>query len=252
MQFYALDENEFILASSAKRHKDYRCPECSNALRLRGGPHRQIHFYHLQAEPSCKQHQKSLIHLRAQLALQTLLPPGEAVLEKPFPQIGRIADVAWEKQGIVFEIQCSSLSAMEAQSRSDDYRRLGFTPVWLLHTKRFNKRLLSAAEAALRTSHCYFTTIDENGEGMIYDQHEVIRAAKRILRGPPLKVNLAQPLFDAKGVLHFQGDLYSNRSKTGNLDRSGHQDIGSSPSFLNRLKRGYQTILYFLLESLAK
>jgi competence CoiA-like predicted nuclease len=246
MQFYALDENEFILASSAKRHKDYRCPECLNILRLRGGPHRHLHFYHLQASPSCKQHQKSLTHLQAQLAVQALLPEGEGVLEKPFLQIGRIADVAWEKQGIVFEIQCSPISAAEALERSEDYRSLGLTAVWLLHTRRFNKRLLSAAEAKLRQSSCYFTTINEKGQGIFYDQYEVIRGARRIHRGPPLKISLATPLFDAHGSLYFPGDLKDREYE------SPPQPPPTKRSFLKTLKRGYKMIFYSLLESLSK
>jgi competence protein CoiA len=246
MQFYALDENEFILASSAKRHKDYRCPECLNILRLRGGPHRHLHFYHLQAHPSCTQHQKSLTHLQAQLAVQALLPEGEAVLEKPFPQIGRIADVAWEKQGIIFEIQCSPISAGEAQKRSEDYGSLGLTPVWLLHTKRFNKRLLSAAEAKLRQSPCYFTTIDEKGQGIIYDQYEVIRGARRIQRGPPLKISVGTPLFDPHGSLYFQGDL-TDRGYEG-----PPQPLPKKRSLFKALKKGYKIIFYSLLESLSR
>lgn len=222
MQFYALDGNEFIVASSAKRHKDYHCPECNSILRLRGGPHRQNHFYHPFAPPSCRQHQKSLTHLQVQWVIKNLLPAGESALERPFPSINRIADVAWETQKIIFEVQCSPISILEAAQRTHDYNSLGWTTVWLLHAKRYNKRHLSGAEIHLRKNHCYFTNIDENGNGIIYDQNEVIRFGKRVWRGPPIPIDILKPL----------------KPKT--------------PKPARTLKSIYMEIFQFVLESFAK
>ena len=59
MQLYALDQNQPILASKAEKSKDYICPECLSAVRIRGGPSRQIHFYHLSLPKQCRQHEKS-------------------------------------------------------------------------------------------------------------------------------------------------------------------------------------------------
>lgn len=98
MQLYALDDQSLTLATKAEKHKNYQCPECLAKIRLRGGPHRQFHFYHLHAARHCRQQKKSLKHLQAQLILKSLLPPDEAILEKSFPSIGRIADVCWEKK----------------------------------------------------------------------------------------------------------------------------------------------------------
>lgn len=203
MQLYALNGHVPVLASEAVKQKNYHCPECHNLVRLRGGLHRQFHFYHLQARPSCRQHLKSLPHLQLQLHLKSLIPNSS--LEKPFPSIGRIADVSWDAQRIVFEIQCSPISEEEAKARCEDYSRAGYTAVWILYDRQFNRRNLSAAENFLRSRLCYFA----HGT-YVYDQIEVIREGTRLYRGPQLPVNLTLPAFSETGeVAAFSGDLKS-------------------------------------------
>lgn len=205
MQLYALDENSPVLAGEAVKQKNYQCPECLTFVRLRGGPHRQFHFYHTRSRPSCRQHQKSLAHLQLQLHLKSLIPNSS--LEKPFSQINRIADVAWEEKRIVFEIQCSPISLSEVQSRSEDYAKVGYTAVWILHDRRFNKKNLSAAEFFLRTRKCYF-----GRENLIYDQFEILQGSRRVLRGPQLPIDPTQPIFQ-NNALSFIGDLANRSSK---------------------------------------
>jgi len=205
MQLYALDDNSPILATEALKQKNYQCPECLSPVRLRGGPHRQFHFYHVRSHPSCRQHQKSLAHLQLQLHLKSLIPSSS--LEKPFPHISRIADVAWEEKRLVFEIQCSPIPLSEAQSRCEDYARAGYTAVWILHDRRFNKKNLSAAESFLRARSCYFAQTTQ-----IYDQFEILQGSRRVFRGPQLPVDPTQPIFE-NDRLSFTGDLFDRTSK---------------------------------------
>jgi competence protein CoiA len=192
MQFFALDDDRSINAALAEKHRDYRCPECSRVIRLRSGPHRQPHFFHLEADSHCRQHQKSAEHLHVQLRLLSLFK-GAVFMEKPFASIGRIADIAWETEKIVFEIQCSPISQEEVQARCRDYRSFGFEIVWVLHEKNFNKWRLSAAESSLREQTCYFTNISSKGKGIIYDQFDICQGSKRLFKGPPLPVFLDVP-----------------------------------------------------------
>jgi competence protein CoiA len=193
MQLYALDCDQFTFISEANKEKTYRCPECLNPLRLRGGPHRQLHFYHLKNHPTCRQHQKSLTHLQVQWRVQAQFPANDALLEVPFPQIGRIADVACEKNKTIFEIQCSPISLEEAENRCRDYERLGFRVIWILHDQRFNRKRMSAAEIFLRQRMTFFTNIDDKGKGLIYDQQESCLGALRLFRGPRFPVDLTDP-----------------------------------------------------------
>jgi len=192
MQIFGLDGNLPISALRAERQKIYLCPECRSPLRIRGGPHRQIHFYHLRNQRSCRLHEKGPIHLHIQKYLHSLLEGS--TMEMAYPSIGRIADVAWPSQSLIFEIQCSPISFKEAEERCKHYKSLKLTPVWVLHDRRFNKKLLSPAEKFLRENVCcYFTNMDGEGRGCIYDQFECIQDFRRIFKGRPLTTDLSYP-----------------------------------------------------------
>lgn len=188
MQLYALEGSTPIAASHAEKEKNYHCPECGSIVRLRGGPSRQTHFYHLLLSKECKQHTKSLEHLQLQWRLLDLIGE-EGQMECSFPSIRRIADVAWHAKKIVFEIQRSNLSMEEAQNRTSDYQKAGYTVIWILHDKQFNRSTLSAAENYLRQAPCYFTNIDPKGKGIVYDQFEVIEGHRRLFKGPQLPIS---------------------------------------------------------------
>ncbi len=247
MQLYALDENRLIVASSAKRHKNYCCPECLGFLRLRGGPLKVLHFYHVQTPKKCSLSKKSALHIRLQLLLKELLPQGEVFIEKTFPEISRIADVFWETQKIVFEIQCSKLSSKEAKQRTDDYTKIGVRLVWILHDKRFNKKMASEAEFLLRQNTCYFTNIDSSGKGIIYDQVEKFYHTKRLWKSPPYKVNLTLPQkkqINKRGwTTHFSGDW---------IDRSSHVDHLEQPLISKSKFFFWKTFFQLILEAIGK
>jgi competence protein CoiA len=114
-------------------------------------------------------------------------------MERPFPGISRIADVVWEKEKIVFEIQYSPISLEEASSRCSDYKTAGFTPIWILHVKRFNRRKINASENFLRKTGAYYTNFNEKGHGEIFDQFEICKNGRRLFRGPTLTLDISQP-----------------------------------------------------------
>ncbi len=218
MQLFASDNTGVVPAAQAEKHRNYRCPECGLAVRLRGGPHRQPHYYHLRRTSDCRQHQKSAEHLQAQLKLLQLLPEGECSLERPFPSIGRIADTVWETANIVFEVQCSPISKEEVEARTADYRSIGLEIVWILHEKRFNKKNLTAAESHLRAQTCYYTNMSPSGQGTFYDQFEVVHGARRLFKGTKLPLAIHRPIPRsswpsslnqryATWTLSFSGDL---------------------------------------------
>ncbi|MFI5342753.1 MAG: competence protein CoiA [Chlamydiales bacterium] len=194
MQFYALNnKGQAISAKQAQKHCNYLCIECGTRVRLRGGMHRQRHFYHLEAVRSCSLRQKGMVHLQLQDYLFNLLPENDSVLEKRFPSINRIADVAWFSQKIVFEIQCSPISALEISQRNQDYLREGWRVVWILHDQRYNQKHLTPAEITLQGHPHYFSNMNAQGEGMIYDQFEIVDKGMRQKRLGCLKIDLAQP-----------------------------------------------------------
>lgn len=194
MQLYAFDaEHRVVFAQHAVKQQDYFCLECSQIVRRRGGTHFQTHYYHLASTSACRLNGKSMAHLQVQSILHTLLPAGESQLEYRFPAINRIADVVWLNQKLVFEIQCSPITSAEVQSRNRDYNSIGLQVIWILHDKRFNQWRLTAAEQFLQQSPCYYTNIDDEGVGIIYDQFDLVSMGIRKKTLPPLPVNLTHP-----------------------------------------------------------
>jgi hypothetical protein len=225
MALYAFDDDILVYAGNAEERQTYRCSGCNKPVRLRRGPFRAPHFYHLSLSPSCRLYSKSQDHLLAQLAIQKLLPEGETVIEKPFIDLLRVADLVWEPQKLIFEIQCSQLSVREAEERVHDYGTAGYQVVWILDDRIFNRRHVRSAEAELRQMFCYYATLRKQIFPCFYDQFEVFSQAERIKKGHRLKIFLGAPrifpvvsvekeLFPSQiiaraspGQLYFQGDL---------------------------------------------
>ena len=258
MQLLAQDEkDQTVLASDASKGKDYSCPECHRPVRLRKGPSRRPHFFHKSRQSGCRQYKKSWTHLQLQLFLLNLLPKGEGLIEKPYPEIKRIADVAWEAQGIIFEIQCSPISLIECMERNESYQSLGLTPVWILHDHRFNRRFLSAAERHLRKSLCFFSHIDPRGNRRIYDQFEIIKGANRLYRSKCLPVDLSRPIRSGNH-LSFHGALPHRIEQNPALSthiRTKEESFKSRlprATLFSRVGKTYTVFLHLLLEMLAK
>lgn len=202
MHLYALDEKQTLQAAhQAEKQKDYFCPECQSVVRKRGGFLRQTHFYHLEPNRACRQSGKTIVHLQTQHYMNKILPDCE--LEKRFSAINRIADVVWEKEKLIFEIQCSPITAKEIEARNRDYHSLGYRVIWILHNRLYNKSRLTAAEFFLQEIPHYFTDMNADGEGFIYDQWCQIHKGKRLDSLDSRKVNLASYQI-SKGELFSQ------------------------------------------------
>lgn len=172
-------QHRMVGASQAQAGHDYFCPECWGVVRLRGGLHRRQHFFHLQRPASCRQAGKSMEHLQVQLYLENQIGENEVQLECSFPRIGRIADVCWPREKIIFEVQCSPITAQEVRQRNQNYASEGYQVVWIFHQSYFNQERVRAAEQEVWDSPHYFTDIKEGGEGVIYDQYSCIQRARR-------------------------------------------------------------------------
>ncbi len=220
MQLYALDQNnQLVPANRAVRQKNYFCLECNKQIRLRGGIHRQNHYYHTEPNRACKLGGKSLTHLSVQSYFQSTLPEGDCLLEHRFPRVNRIADAVWTSKKIVFEIQVSPITAEEIRQRNTDYSSMGYQVVWILHDKQFNKHRVTAAEIFLQENPHYFTNIDANGHGKIYDsirhfdkKFEVDITQPTKNKRPIFKIPKNIDLRIQKWPISFEGDIISSVS----------------------------------------
>jgi len=195
MHLYALDnQGKIIPVHKAGKQQNYCCLECKGPVRRRAGRQRTPHFFHLRPSIACRQHAKSMAHLQVQFQLQSILPANDCQLEYHFPAIKRIADVIWFSKKLIFEVQCSPIHPDEIRNRNQDYATQGYQVIWLLHDHRFNRWKLSAAENYLQLSPHYYTNIDSDGQGFIYDQFYLIEKGTRKDKRQLLPIDLTQPL----------------------------------------------------------
>lgn len=187
MSLFACDDDDILPANSAEIGKIYYCHECFLPVKVRRGRHRFPHFYHLKSSPACRLYSKTEDHLLAQIQLQKRFPEGAIQLERSFIEVNRVADLCWEKEKIIFEIQCSPMTPGEALRRISDYRSVGYEVVWLLDDKRYNKRILRPAEEILRRHSCYYMAIRQN---LIYDQMEIFSFGLKVKKGKRFSINL--------------------------------------------------------------
>ncbi len=248
MQFFALTaEEEVVEASLAERKKDYICMECKGLVRVRQGELRRSHFYHYKESLGCRQAGKSLEHLQTQLFLKEFIE-GVIELEKAFPSISRIADAVHEEKKIIFEVQCSPILAQEVKERNADYGRLGYQVIWILHDKRYGANRMSSAEHFLQRSPHYYTDIDCNGKGCIYDRtwadpRRVIEVEGSIVKVKPFaKVPQAIKLRGAKWQVRLKGDLFDHISST----------AVKRESFWDTIKKAYRILLQTAVESASR
>lgn len=272
MQLYALDSKEnLIQARKAEKQKDYFCLECGDCVRVRGGFHRQKHFFHSQPTTYCKQNGKSMQHLQVQCFVQQIFPNGEIVLEQRFPTINRIADAVWASEKIIFEVQCSPISAEEIRERNRNYSSLGYKVVWILHDLYYNRKRLNGAELHLISHPHYFTNINKEGKGIIYDQFNIPFAGLRKKFFEKLRIDLTTllkhekidrlPLQLQKRLqtwdFHFEGDLLDICKRDANfVDKLLQFEAENTPqrakTSLERWAIPYKMVLRFFLEKACK
>lgn len=115
----------------------YYCPDCNAPVILKKGNYKIPHFAHFK---TCSSNLLSPIETQQHLAGKHLLYSlfsnyfHQVQLEYYFPLLKQRADL-YLGSGLflVVEYQCSSITATEVISRTDGYRRLGYTVRWLLH-----------------------------------------------------------------------------------------------------------------------
>jgi competence protein CoiA len=158
MQQYARDfTGSACHVRSAIKGKDYNCLECGGRVRVREGVNLRAHFFHIQEEKKCRQAGKTQEHITIQELICRQIGEKNTVEEMHFPEISRIGDVVWAEKKLVFEVQCSPISAQEIEERNSDYARAGYDVVWILYDKTFNKKKQSQAELILSFRTHYYS-----------------------------------------------------------------------------------------------
>jgi hypothetical protein len=139
-----------------------------------------------------------------QLQIKKLINQADVILEYPFKN--RRADVFWKSKNIVFEVQISPISLKEVIKRSKDFEEIGIHLVWILHQKTFNKKHITPSEEyLLNNKTVFYTNISQSGEGIIFDQEQAISFTTRVLKSPPVEIDICSPIFKGyKKTLYFK------------------------------------------------
>jgi competence CoiA-like predicted nuclease len=191
MQRYALSENGTrVFAEEALPQVDYLCPECQGKLRVRQGEIKIAHFFHYEGTRECRWRTRFQTHTIIQEILSQQLGLHYCTLECFFPEISRIADIAFHPQKIVFEIQISPISEKELIQRTSDYWKTGWHVIWILHIEQFGSKRASSAEAALQTIPHYFTDLGSK-RGTLWDEASFVYKKKRIWFFPLSRIKLS-------------------------------------------------------------
>ncbi len=227
MALYAVDDDDLIYAGHAEPGKIYWCLDCFGPVKRRRGKNWFPHFYHLKSAPQCRLYSKTDDHLLAQIQLQKLFPVGVIEMERPFLKINRVADLCWESQKIIFEIQCSPVTEKEAEMRFSDYGSIGYDVIWLLDDKRYNKRVIRPAEDFLRRHCTYYMSVRQGLTSKYYDQFEIFAEGQRVRRGKQMPIDLRNvrrcskrnfcPDHFPKQVIDLAGKIYCRGDR---LDRA--------------------------------
>ena len=177
MQRYAFSqEGVRVFAEEALSQVDYFCPECLGKLRVRRGDIKIAHFFHFEGTKECRWRTRFQTHTTIQEELVRRLGPDGCAVECFFPEISRIADIAFHPQNVVFEIQVSPISEKELGERTLDYWKIGWHVIWILHIEQFGSKRASSGEEILQSIPHYLTDIGSE-RGSLWD--EVSYAYKR-------------------------------------------------------------------------
>lgn len=249
MQLFALtDQQEIIEAEHAERKKDYACMECNGPVRVRQGEFRRSHFYHFRETPGCRQATKSLEHIQTQIFLKAFLK-GEIILEKRFPTVNRIADVVWEEEKVIFEVQCSPILAQEVMERNRDYAACGYRVIWILHDLRYGGRRMTSAEHFLQRSPHYYTNMDKEGVGIIYDRLWGRPVDKNPIESMLVPVRRAAKVPD---LLKMRASTWTIRMKGDFFDTLKVQEVKKRKTLRQVFKKYYAILLQTALETASR
>lgn len=221
----ALDnDGNVVFADGAKSSLNYYCPTCSEPLRLKKGLIRAPHFFHLARTPECRMSEKTYLHALIQEILFHRLPCEEKYLEKGFPEIGRIADLVSFDMQAVFEVQISPIDVREMHRRRIDYAKEALSIVWILHERRFGKKVIDYPIY-------YLTDIDDEGVGRVFDP----------MTGPidiRFALRLKDPIASYRaGQIYFRGDRIWEALE-GGLQLKKHSLKSRYRAFLLRFAKG--------------
>jgi len=135
------------------------------------------------------------LHKKLQNFLKTEFFDAIVELEKPFPAICRIADVVFVKEKVVVEIQTSLLRISEMLARQEDYKRVGYSVIWLLHNDVFLNKNRPLITRFFYNKAAFGFSWGPKNRFIFYDLDLKQVSLKTLLRPPPFYEQIFRFLF---------------------------------------------------------
>lgn len=133
-----------------KEENEFYCPWCKEKVILKIGNVMIPHFAHI-VKSNCKNTNESLKHRQGKRNLSMWLTYQgiDHNVEVVLKEINRIADIYFvhNNKKYVIEYQCSTIPVTDVVKRSDDYKSIGITPIWILG-KKVSTKIITDFELA--------------------------------------------------------------------------------------------------------
>ncbi len=218
--FQAMDAQghlHHLLIDPLPQGEVFFCPSCHQTLLLKCGPKVRPHFAH-QPGQSCDfaSLNEGAEHLNLKAKLFDWARKNEKVaVEVANSEAGIVSDLLLS-ENLALEVQCSPLGQDEFERRTRAYQDLGISVVWLLGSRHFLKRRLTALQRNILqfSSTCgyFFWNLDVENEGLILhyllhqDLHGTCQGLMKVFPffQQPLREVLRWP-YKQKQVFSFQG-----------------------------------------------
>ncbi|MDR0298019.1 MAG: competence protein CoiA [Streptococcaceae bacterium] len=130
---------------------DFVCPACGGAVVLKNGPVKRAHFAHVAlkechawAENESAQH----LGLKAQLYQWFVASGCHVEVEYYLPELLQTPDLLVDGH-LAIEVQCSRLSVARLRERTENYKRHGYTVLWLMGHDLWLKHTLAPLQREL-------------------------------------------------------------------------------------------------------
>lgn len=139
--FRALDDNNVdIFPGQALPRTDYRCPICHGIVRLKSGPDRVAHFYHVPDQSPCPYREDEDYMSEWHIRMQGYFPLESRERVFRDSETGEVhrADVFLEESNTVIEFQKSHMTPEEYRARTAFHLKEGRRIVWIFDESRYN------------------------------------------------------------------------------------------------------------------
>ncbi|MFY7842564.1 MAG: hypothetical protein ACOVOR_00895 [Rhabdochlamydiaceae bacterium] len=202
MQFFALDDRDYILAQTALTHKNYLCAECQQIVKAKKIKKNFFYFCHLNKKTSCHQSQKKLPHLYMQIDLAQTFIGHNCHIDHFFEEEKVVVDLFLPEQKLVFYLYTDQLNQKHLRNLEILSKNKDLSVVFLIGLRSYRQIFFHSLQKQIRnTQLSYYFIGSKEKSFFVFDQFEVFKKGCRIFYSLPFSVKLTN---------HYLKDIFLN------------------------------------------